>query len=86
MPTLREVIEAPNDVLPPGKVPFEELFRYVELIRHLKTPSQTVVLVESGERHFLAVFEGSSLEKLVEVSLEEAFLVSRRQSFVAGLL
>jgi hypothetical protein len=52
------VIESPFDVLPAGKVPFEEVFRYVELIRHLKTPTQTVVLVESGERQYLAVFEG----------------------------
>lgn len=57
----------------------------MELVRHLRTPTQTVVLVESGERHYLAVFEGSSLEKMVEVSLEEAFLVSRRQPFVASL-
>jgi hypothetical protein len=61
VPSLREVIEAPHDVLPPGKVPFEELFRYVELIKHLKTPTQTVVLVESVERHYLAVFEGPRL-------------------------
>jgi hypothetical protein len=61
VPSLREVIEAPYDVLPPGKVPFEELFRYDELIKHLKTPTQTVVLVESVERHYLAVFEGPRL-------------------------
>lgn len=41
--------------------------------------------MESGERHYLAVFEGPSLQKMVEVSLEEAFLVSKRQAFVANL-
>ena len=33
VPSLREVIEAPAEVLPAGKVPCEELYRYVELIR-----------------------------------------------------
>lgn len=33
VPSLREVIETPTEVLPVGKVPFEELYRYVELIR-----------------------------------------------------
>jgi hypothetical protein len=57
----------------------------VELIKQLKTLTQTVVLVESGERHYLAVFEANQLEKMIEVSLEEAFLVSRRQDFLNRL-
>jgi hypothetical protein len=86
VPSLREVIETPNEVLAPGKVPFEELYRYVELIRELRSLKNTLILVESGEKHFLAVFEGSEVSKMIEVSLEEAYLINRRQTFIANLL
>lgn len=45
VPSLGEVIERPSEFLPPHKAPFEELFRYVDLIRTLQIHSHSLVLV-----------------------------------------
>lgn len=51
----------------------------------MKSLANTLVLVESAEKHFLAVFEGNELAKMIEVSLEEAYLINKRQTFIASL-
>jgi hypothetical protein len=45
VPTLRDVIQNPFNVLKVGKVPFEELFRYIELVRDIRQHHQSMILI-----------------------------------------
>ena len=85
MPSLKETVQNGGHYPDEGGLPFEELFRYLELVRHCRSRGN-ILLVEGAERHLIAVFEGQTLSRMVEVTPEEAYLVGTRQRFISGLV
>lgn len=63
-------------------MPFEELFRYVELIHECRAEDKSFLLVENQDKHYLGVFGEGQLQKMIEVTQEEGYLISQRQKFL----
>jgi len=85
VPSLREVLAQYNQILPSQRVPFEELFRYIELVQQCKLGSQ-LMLLENYDKRFLAIFDrGGELDRMTEITQEEAFLISQRHKFMEQL-
>lgn len=55
VPTLKEVLENYNKVLPQQKVAFDELFRYVQLVKECRSGRQ-LILIEQEDKRFLGIF------------------------------
>jgi hypothetical protein len=55
VPSLQEVLSQNPQSLPAQKVPFDELYRYVELVHEVRNGGQQM-LVQNDEQHFLAIF------------------------------
>ena len=85
IPSLREVLAQQNQLQPPQRVPFDELFRYVELVRECRLGSQ-LMIVSNEDKKFLAVFDQlGEVDRIAEISQEEALLLVQRQKFIGQL-
>ena len=56
IPSLKDVLAYPKLILSPQKLPFEELFRYVELVKECRTADQ-LFIVQNEHQKYLAILD-----------------------------
>lgn len=55
VPSLQEVLNDYKQVLPSQNLPFEELFRYIQLVKECRQGSQ-LMLINNEHKQYLAIF------------------------------